>query len=258
VQGKQQKAMSTEEFKMLIEASRRGDLISPDENKLLTEIANLGFLKVRHVMQPRVDMITCKTNDSVKNTREIMIQKSLTKLPVYHKNIDNIVGLVLLRDLFLYSEKSLGELTQDAFFVPEQKSVESLLNFFQKTQSDTAMVVDEYGGIAGLVRLEDIAEELLGPVEFMDQIEPIEKIGPFEFRLSGNLSIHEWAEAFGIKIDETRLSTIGGMVTALLGKIPENGDVTFLKNIKLTVEKVKKGRIETIILNFEPFIENDL
>ncbi|MHC4187780.1 MAG: hemolysin family protein, partial [Planctomycetota bacterium] len=258
VQDKQQKAMSTQEFKMLIEASRRGDLISPDENKLLTEIANLGFLKVRHVMQPRVDMISCKTNDSVQKTREMMIQKSLTKLPVYHKNIDNIVGFVLLRDLFLYSEKSLGELTQNAFFVPEQKSAESLLNFFQKTQSDTAVVVDEYGGIAGLVRLEDIAEELLGPVEFVDQIEPIEKIGPFEFRLSGNLSIHEWAEAFGIKIDETRLSTIGGMVTALLGKIPENGDATFFKNIKLTVEKVNKGRIETIILSFEPFTENDL
>ncbi|MHC4131250.1 MAG: transporter associated domain-containing protein [Planctomycetota bacterium] len=243
---------------MLIEASRRGGLLSPDENKLLAEIANLGFLKVRHVMQPRVDMLACKVSDPVKKSREIMLQNSLTKLPVYRNNIDNIFGFVLLRDIFLYPEKPLGELAQKAFFVPEQKSIESLLKYFQKTQTDTALVVDEYGGIAGLVRLEDIAEELLGPVEFMDQIEPIEKIGPFEFRLSGNLSIHEWAEAFGIKIDETRLSTVGGLVTALLGKIPESGDITFLKNIKFTVENVKKGRIEALILSFEPFKENDL
>jgi CBS domain containing-hemolysin-like protein len=257
IKDKHPEPISTQEFKMLIEASRRGGLISPDENKLLTEISNLGFLKVRNVMQPRVDMVYCKISDPVKKAREIMLKNRLTKLPVYHKKIDNINGFVLLRDLFLYPEKPLSELVQNVSFVPEQKTVESLLDYFRKTKTDTTLVVDEYGGVAGLVRLEDIAEELLGPVEFTDQIEPIERLGPFEFRLSGNLAIHEWADAFGIKIDDTRLSTIGGLVTALLGKIPESGDATFLKNIKFTIENVNKGRIETLILGFEPLIEND-
>lgn len=116
-----------------------------------------------------------------------------------------------------------------------------------------AIVVDEYGGIAGSVRLEDIAEELLGQIEPTSQIEPIEQTGPFEYRLSGNVAIHDWADVFGIDLAETRMVTIGGLVTALLGKIPKSGDVAYLKNLKFAVEKVQKHRIETLILTFEPF-----
>jgi CBS domain containing-hemolysin-like protein len=110
-----------------------------------------------------------------------------------------------------------------------------------------AIVVDEYGGIAGSVRLEDIAEELLGQIEPTSQTEPIEQTGPFEYRLSGNVAIHDWAEVFGIDLAETRMVTIGGLVTALLGKIPKNGDVAYLRNLKFAVEKVQKHRIETLI-----------
>ncbi len=106
------------------------------------------------------------------------------------------------------------------------------------------------------MRLEDIAEELLGPIELTSDIEPIEQIGPFEYRLAGNLTIHDWAQSFGIEPAETRLSTIGGLVTALLGKIPKTGDVAYLKNLKFTVERVQKRRIETLILTFEP-VPND-
>ncbi|MHC4757296.1 MAG: hemolysin family protein [Planctomycetota bacterium] len=257
IKEKYPKPMSTKEFRLLIEASHHSGLISPDENKLLTEIINLGLLKIRHVMQPRVDIICCQINDSVETARGIMLKHNLTKIPVYVKDIDNIIGLVHLRDIILDSSKSLKKQVQKAAFVPEQKTVESLLDFFRNTQTDTALVVDEYGGIAGLVTLEDIAEELLGSVEIEGQIEPIEKIGPFEFRISGNLAIHDWADAFGINIDETRLSTIGGLVTALLGKIPEEGDTAFLKNLKFSVEKIHKRRIKSLILRFEPLSEND-
>ena len=115
------------------------------------------------------------------------------------------------------------------------------------------MVVDEYGGIAGSVRLEDIAEELFGQMEPASHIEPIKQTGPFEYRLAGNLAIHDWAEVFGIDLTETRLATVGGLVTALLGKIPKSGDVTYLKNLKFTIEKMQKHRIETLILILEPF-----
>jgi CBS domain containing-hemolysin-like protein len=118
-------------------------------------------------------------------------------------------------------------------------------------------VVDEYGGIAGSVRLEDIAEELLGPIELTEQIDPIEQIGPFKYRLAGNLAIHDWAEEFGIDPAETRISTIAGLVTALLGKIPQSGDVAHLKNLKFTVERVRKHRIETLVLTFEPIAPDD-
>ena len=148
-------------------------------------------------------------------------------------------------------------MVQQVHFVPEQKTVESLLEFFRKTGTDTAIVVDEYGGIAGSICLEDIAEELLGPIEITDGIEPIEQTGPFEYRLAGNLAIHDWAQSFGIEPAEIKVYTIGGLVTALLGKIPKSGDVAYLNNLKFTVERVRKHRIETVILTLEPMPTDD-
>lgn len=250
------KPITVGEFKSLIETTRKQGLITADENKLLTEVIELGFLKVRHVMRPRVDMIACAVTDSPQTARQKMQENHLTKLPVYVRSIDNIVGQVHLRQLLLKSGVSLDNIVQRAHFVPEQKKVESLLEFFHRSRTDMAVVVDEYGGIAGSVRLEDIAEELFGQMEPKSNIEPIKQTGPFEYRLAGNLAIHEWAEVFGINLAETRLATVGGLVTALLGKIPQNGDVTHLRNIKFTIEKVRKHRIETLILTLEPFTNN--
>jgi len=249
--------MTTSEFKSLFEQVRKRGLITADENKVLMETIQFGFLKVRHVMQPRVDMTVCAITDSASQARQIMQKNNLTKLPVYSGTVDNIIGLVHLRRLLLEPTVSLQDTIEKVHFVPEQKTVESLLEFFRNSGIDTAIVVDEYGGIAGLVQMEDIAEELVGPIEVTEQIEPIEKIGPFEYRLSGSLPIHDWAEAFGVEPDETRLSTVGGLVTALVGRIPKTGDVAYLKNLKFTVAQMRRHRIETIILTFEPISTND-
>ena len=232
------KAITLAEFRSLIDFSRRRGLITDDENKLLGEVVELGFLKVRHVMQPRVDMIACEVSTPPAEARGQMQQRHLTKMPVYVKDIDKVIGVVHLRQLLLKVGIPLDRLVQPVHFVPEQKTVESLLEFFRKTETDMAVVVDEYGGIAGSVRLEDIAEELFGGADVSDGIEPIKQLGPFEYRLSGDLAIHDWAEVFGIDLDETRLSTIGGLVTALLGRMPRKGDVARLKNLRFTVERV--------------------
>lgn len=250
-------AISPEEFKLLIEQIRKRGLITADENKLLSEIVELGFLKVRDCLCPRVDMIACKITDSREHAITLMRDNNLTRLPMYTKSIDDIVGQVYFRQLLLNHDKSLDKLVQRVNYVPEQKKVESLLEFFRTTGTDTAIVVDEYGGIAGSISLEDIAEELLGPIEVTKGIEPIEQTGPFEYRLAGALTVHDWAQSFGIDPAETRISTIGGLVTAVLGKIPEPGDIARLKNLKFTVERVNKRRIETLILTFESLQDND-
>jgi putative hemolysin len=185
-----------------------------------------------------------------------MKKNHLIRLPVYVSSIDNIIGIVHLRQILLRGEVTLDKIVQDVNFVPEQKTVESLLEFFRRSKTDMAIVVDEYGGIAGSVRLEDIAEELLGQIEPTSQTELIEQTGPFEYRLSGNVAIHDWADVLGIDLAETRMVTIGGLVTALLGKMPKNGDIAYLKNLKFTVEKVRKRRIETLVLTLEPFQTN--
>lgn len=249
--------MTTSEFKSLLGQVRKRGLITAVENKLLMETIQFGFLKVRHVMQPRVDMAVCDVTGSAQHARQIMQKNHLTKLPVYRGTVDNIIGIVHLRQLLLEPTASLQDIVQQGHFVPEQKTVESLLEFFRNSGTDTAIVADEYGGIAGLVQLEDLAEELVGPIEVTEQIEPIEKIGPFEYRLSGDLPIHDWAEAFGIEPDEIRFSTVGGLVTARLGRIPKTGDVAHLGNLRFTVEQVRKHRIKTIVLTFEPISTND-
>jgi len=119
-----------------------------------------------------------------------------------------------------------------------------------------AIAIRRWSWIAGLVRLEDIAEELFGQIEADEGAEAIEQIGPFEYRLAGSLAIHDWAEAFGIDVNETRICTVGGLVTAMMGKIPKSGDETHLKNLKFTVEKVRMHRIDTLILKLEP-LETD-
>ncbi len=250
------KAITAGEFKSLIETTRKQGLITDDENKLFTEVVELGFLKVRHVMRPRVDMIACDVTESSTEAREKMKKNHLTRLPVHVGSIDNIVGLVHLRQILLRGEVTLDKIVQKVNFVPEQKTVESLLEFFRRSKTDIAIVVDEYGGIAGSVRLEDIAEELLGQIEPTHQTEIIEQTGPFEYRLSGNVAIHDWAEVLGIDPAQTRMVTFGGLVTALLGRVPKPGDSAYLKNLKFTVEKVKHHRIETLVLTLEPFQNN--
>jgi putative hemolysin len=254
---RQPKAITLAEFKSLVDMSCKEGLITDDESRLLTEVIELGSLKVRHVMKPRVDMVACSVMDSPGKAREQMRQHNLTKLPVYVRTIDNIVGSVHLRQILLRPETSLDRLVQPVHFVPEQKTVESLLSFFRKTETDMAIVVDEYGGIAGSVEVEDIAEELFGHLEDTKGIEPIKQLGPFAYRLAGHIAIHEWADVLGVDLAETRLATIGGLVTGLLGKIPKSGDVARLGNLKFTVERVRKHRIETVVLTLEAIATNE-
>ncbi|MEN6427245.1 MAG: hemolysin family protein [Phycisphaerales bacterium] len=251
------RTVTLEEFRSLVNLTRRRGLITEDENRLLDEVVDLGMLKVRHVMQPRVDMIACDVSDSREMVRNQMQTHHLTKIPVYVDNIDNIVGMVHLRQWFLKPDASIDRLVQPVHFVPEQKTVESLLEFFRKTGVDVAVVVDEYGGIAGSVRPEDIAEELFGRMDTAAGIEPIKQLGPFQYRLAGDLAIHDWAGVFGIDIEETRIATIGGLVTTLLGHIPRKGDVAWLGNLKFTVDRIQKRRVQTVILSLEPISSHE-
>ncbi|MFH1615532.1 MAG: hemolysin family protein [Planctomycetota bacterium] len=244
-------AITINQLKMVIESSRHRGLISSDETQLLGEIIELGFLKVRHIMCPRVDMAACNLNSSAGEIKNLLRDHNMTKIFAYVGSIDNIVGTIRLNSILLNPEKAVKELLEPVHFVPEQKTVESLLVFFRTRRVDAAVVVDEYGGIAGAVDIERVVQELLGPSEIPAGIEPIQQVGPLTYRLAGNLPIHEWADAFGVEPSQSRLTTIGGLATALLGKVPHSGDVAYLKNLKFTVEKVRKYRIESLILSLE-------
>ncbi|MBN1796828.1 MAG: HlyC/CorC family transporter [Sedimentisphaerales bacterium] len=246
------KPMSTDEFQSLAEQIKRSGLITDAENKLLAEISELHILKVRHCLKPRVDILACEINESTEQIREKIEQHKLTKIPVYEQRIDNIIGFIYLRDLLTRPSSRPADIYQAAYFVPEQKSVESMVEHFRKTGTDTAIVVDEYGGLAGQISLEDIADEIFGPIEGSEEIEPVEQLGPMEYRLAGSTAVHEWGKSFGVNFPQARYSTVGGLVTALLGKIPKSGDTARLGNLLFTVERVQKNRIITVVLKLEP------
>ena len=254
---KKSKTITIDEFLALIKQAGKRGFITDDQGKLINEIVELGSLKVRDCLRPRVDMVVCSAADSAESIRQIMRKHRLTSLAVYSKKIDNIVGMIYLRQILLNPEKPIEQILSPVYFVPEQKSIESLLDFFRKTKTDTALAVNEYGGIEGYISIEDVVEELLGPVKVSGRPKPIEAIGPFEYRLAGNLPIHDWASAFDIDIEQTRITTIGGFITALLGKIPQPGDTANIGNIKFTVESARRHRIETVIFKLEQIKEND-
>jgi len=245
------------ELRFLIESSRQQGLISADESELLGEVVDFNSLKVRHVMRPRVDMVCCDVKLSSDACRRFLSKHDLTKIPVYSGNIDNCIGIVYLRDLLLAPDQPLKGLVRKPQFVPEQKTVESLLEFFRTTATDSAIVVDEFGGLAGWVRLEDVVEELVGPIDETTDVKSIEQLGPLKYRFAAAMPIHDWAAAFGLESDDTRLATIGGLVTALIGHVPRPGDVVNLRNLRFEVETMHGHRIQTVVLTLEPIGKKD-
>lgn len=246
-------SISINQFKLLLESSKRQGLISTDENQLMMDILKLGYLKVRHVMTPRVEMQACPSSMACEQIKQQLLSTRKNSMPVYKGSIDEIIGAVYLRDILLNPENALTSLLKKVVFVPEQKTVESLIEFFGQNHTNQAIVVDEYGGVAGLVELDDIIEHLLGTVEESSDREPIEPLGPLTYRLLANLSIYDWMESFGLDdFKEERLTTIGGFITATLGKIPKAGDQVQLKNMTFTVEKTTHNRIDTVVLSLLP------
>lgn len=252
---KQREPMSADEFRSLMERMRSSGFITAAEHRLVGEIVGLNLLKVRHCLRPRVDMTACDVTEGRESVMRIMQQKKLLKLPVYHKHIDNIIGFVYLRDLLIKPQAKVSQVVRPVQFVPEQKTIESLLEYFRRTQTDTAVVVDEYGGISGTISLGDVAEEIFGPIE-AQQAELIEQIGPLQYRLAGDLALHDWAKSFGIDFLEAQFATIGGLVSSLLGRIPKQGDTTRLRNLTFTVESVQKNRVRSVILALEQAVDD--
>ena len=234
-------------LKQLMKLSQRRGSITTDQNELISEVLELSFLKLRHLMKPRVDMVFGSIDSSLKDAVAIMRENSIKKLPIYSGDIDNIQGVLMLRDALLEPEETIEKLLKEPFFVPEQKSVESLLDFFRRKELDFALVVDEYGGISGLLTMKDIIAELLGarPSEIENAVQ---QIAPKEYLLSGDLAFHDWASSLGLQIDNKSSSTLGGFVISLMGKIPVSGDCATYGNMKFTIEKMDRYRIAKLRL----------
>lgn len=181
---------------------------------------------------------------------ELFRRTQQVKIPIYRGDLDNTLGIIHAKELLLGATRPLAELVRPVPFVPEMGTVDKLLLRFHQTSTETAIVVDEYGGTAGLVMLEDALEEIVGDLMASpeEEAEPVQQIGPREYLLSGDLSIHEWSDVFGVDLEAERISTIGGLVLSLLGHVPKVGDAVKTGNLEFTVESVARHRIQMLRL----------
>ena len=246
-----QKEVTAEELSELLDISASHGVIDRDISGMLQEIIELTDIDVGDIMVPRVDIIGYDVDADPEGLLELFRQTRLRRMPVYENNPDAIVGIVSAKQLLLSPSVPLRQLVRPALFVPETANLEQLLVQFRQAGRQLAIVVDEYGGTAGLVSLEDVIEEIVGelPDATGEAAAPqVERISRNEYLVDGDLAIHEWSDLFHTDLQAERISTIGGFVTARLGRIPQVGDVASYQNLRFTVEAMRHRRVATLRL----------
>ncbi|RMF75782.1 MAG: HlyC/CorC family transporter [Planctomycetota bacterium] len=243
--------ITTDELKSLLELNAHRGWFTRTEDLYLREAIDLHDLKVGDIMTPRVEMQAFDIARPVEELRQMMRATRLTKIPVYEGSIDNILGWIYAKVLFFEPDRPLRELLTPVRFVPQVISCEQLLKHFRDTRSQIAIVVDEFGGVAGLVTLEDVIEEIVGdiydPEDQPDEPE-LQRVSDTEYDVSGRLSLHYWAETFGIARLTNKVATVGGLVMHELGRTPSVGDVVRIANLELRVTRMRGWRVERLRL----------
>ncbi len=245
--------VTTDELQSIVEVMEKEGAVSRDESEMLTEVLELADLRVREVMTPRVEVVGVDRTTPMSEVLALFRRARHSKLLVYDGAIDEVRGVVYAKTAFLSPNRTLDQILRPVHYVPEMKSVESLLREFRSRTIQFAVVVDEYGGVAGLVTLEDCLEEIVGEIEDEDDVpspEPVQRLGPSDYVLDGRLSVRSWADLFDQDMPEGRgrYSTVAGFVTSLLGHVPSRGDTVRWRNVALTVETVRRRRITRVRL----------
>jgi len=227
---------------------------SDDEARLLRSIVHFGDTLVREIMTPRPDLVAIPADATLGELRTQFREQGYSRVPVFKDNLDNIVGVVFMKDLLLSPTAADGELVtghmRPAFFAPETKRVPDLLREFQRRQLQAAIVVDEYGGTAGLVTIEDMLEEIVGEIrdEYDVESEPIVEEGDGVFVFSAKVDIDTAAERLGIDIERDGFETVGGFIVTHLGRVPTPGEKLDVGDVEVEVLEAERRRVHKVRL----------
>lgn len=248
--GKHKVMITEDEIRLLVEMGEKEGVIEKEEKEMIKGVFEVGDMVAKEVMIPRVDMVCIEVNESIDEALKLIRETGFSRIPVYEGNRDNIVGILYAKDIIRHLNKKIKikDIMRPPFFIPETKSLRELLREMQKLKLHMAIVVDEYGGTAGLVTLEDIIEEIVG--EIMDEVdeeeELIRRIDENTWLVNARARIEEVNEILNLEIPEDEFETIGGFVFNKLGKIPKIGDYIEIDGVKITVEKMKDKRIRKV------------
>ncbi len=246
---------STEELDMLVNASYDGGVLNETEKDMLHNVFKFSDLTAKQVMVPRTDMVCISIDTPLEELNKLAAENQYTRYPVYEEDIDHIIGLVHVKDLYSLSIKDeicpISKILREVLLVPETITMDNLVLEFKKRKGQMAIVVDEFGGTSGLVTLEDVIEEIFGDVqdefdEEEEQQEDIVEVAPNTYLANPMMRLDEFAEFFQIKeedIDDDDIDTIGGLVVKLLGRIAALNDTVTFNNLTFIVKDVDGARV---------------
>ena len=244
----------------LVDASQRAGEIEKDESEMIHSVFQFGDTMAREIMVPRVDILSLNVNTQLEEAADALLESGFSRVPVYEGQIDNIIGFLYTKDMVNVWRSgngisSLQDLLRPAKFIPETKKVDELLDEMQAARVHIAIVVDEYGGVAGLVTLEDIIEEIFGEIQdeydFLEE-ELFQEVGPSEYILDGRIPLEEINELLGTNIPTDGADTLGGLIFNRIGRVPTKGETVLEDNVSLTVEALNERRIHKVRVKIEP------
>lgn len=253
--GVEPEAISEEELLAVAELAAADESIEVQEQRLIESVISFGDTIAREVMVPRTDMVAIERSFSVSETLEVALFNGLTRIPVYGEGIDDIVGLAHVRDLIAAvrdggDDSPVGEVMREIGYVPDTKRTAELLREMQGGRSHLVILIDEFGGTAGLVTLEDLLEEMVGEItdEFDVEHPLVEDAGEGAFRVSGRVPLSDLSEVLEAELPSGRWSTVGGLIFTLLGRVPAEGESLDVNGHRFLVERVQRRRIARVLV----------
>ena len=240
------------DLQALIDVGEAEGILEQEEGELIHAIIDFGDTRVSEVMTPRPDIVAVPENATVREARDVILESKYSRLPVYREQIDNVEGIIYVRDLLQYwangrEEECIESLVRSVYFVPETKPVDELLEEMQKAHVQLAMVIDEYGGVCGLVTVEDILEEIVGEIEDEDilgeELEHIVEGSDGSYEVLGSTEIGKIERVFDMEIEDDDFTTIAGLVINESGKVPAIGELLTIRGLEVEVLEADERRI---------------
>lgn len=243
--------ITEEEIKSIVSFSQENGILEIEDKNLIYNVFEFGDRKVKDVMIPRVDMITLSQNSTYDEIVSLFKTERFSRVPVYKDNIDNIIGVINIKDLFFIDKEEdfkIEKYIREIYSTHEHKKIRDLFNEMKKYRNHMSIVRDEYGGTIGLVTIEDLIEEIVGDIEDeYDEVvdKEIQVINDNEYLIVGTLKIDVLNDMININI-ESEFETIGGYIIEKMGRLPQNGEVLEFENVKFKIENIGKNRIKRL------------
>jgi len=231
---------------------KRHSTETPDEREMIHGIRELASTSVKEIMVPRIDVVFFSLDAPVQEVLQKIVESGYSRFPVYKDTIDNVVGMLYVKDILMKLVQGqpirFAEILRKPYFVPESKKLDSLLREMKRRKVHIAIVVDEYGGVSGIVCLEDIIEEVIGDIqdEFDDEKEEILRIGDNAFLCDARINLHDLNEELGLGLPEEDFDTLGGFVFELFGKIPARYEKVSYKNLEFVIQEMEGHKIKSV------------